>query len=327
MIELFENGGIEVQNNVKARAYGGLTFAVFIWGISPLLTLRLYRYYSPAFRLFLAQLVLLPAYLLISGRHLREINASYIRVGMITGLFLALADICQKIGLAYTTPSRYAFFENLSCITVPAVSYFITKKKPRRSAVAAAVICLCGVLVLNGISFRGSAWGMGELLCAAAGLFYGVNIAVTGAYAKKIFAPLYLAVQVAVEIAASGITVLVLNAWEIADKNGTLVPAEKIMYSLNPRHLLFLASVTLVSSALCWTVRTNSMKHVEASAVAVIMPFSAVITSTASVICGTERLTVRLVLGGLICLGAIFMSSLGDIKGKAQDCGADSPQC
>ena len=265
MIELFENGGIEVNNNVKARAYGGLTFVVFIWGISPLLTLRLYRYYSPAFRLFLAQLVLLPAYLLISGRHLREINASYIRVGMITGLFLALADICQKIGLAYTTPSRYAFLENLSCITVPAVSYFITKKKPRRSAVAAAVICLCGVLVLN--------------------------------------------------------------AWEIADKNGTLVPAEKIMYSLNPRHLLFLASVTLVSSALCWTVRTNSMKHVEASAVAVIMPFSAVITSTASVICGTERLTVRLVLGGLICLAAIFMSSLGDIKDKAQDCGADSPQC
>lgn len=174
MIELFENGGIEVHNNVKARAYGGLTFVVFIWGISPLLTLRLYRYYSPAFRLFLAQLVLLPAYLLISGRHLREINASYIRVGMITGLFLA--------------------------------------------------------------------------------------------------------------------------------------------------------SVTLVSSALCWTVRTNSMKHVEASAVAVIMPFSAVIISTASVICRTERLTVRLVLGGLICLGAIFMSSLGDIKGKAQDCGADSPQ-
>ena len=316
-----------MHNNVKAKAYGGLVFVVFIWGISPLLTLRLYRYYSPAFRLFLAQLVLLPAYLIISGKRIREINASYIRIGMITGFFLALADICQKIGLAYTTPSRYAFLENLSCITVPAVSYFITKKKPQRCAVAAAVICLCGVFVLNGVSFRGSAWGSGELLCALAGLFYGVNIAVTGAYAKKFFAPLYLAVQVAVEIVASGMTVFALNAWKIADKNGVLVPAEKIVYSLNPRHLLFLASVTLVSSALCWTVRTNSMKHVEASAVAVIMPFSAVITSAASVICGTEQLTVRLVLGGLICLAAIFMSSLDDIKGKAQDCGEDFPRC
>ncbi|MBQ4543735.1 MAG: DMT family transporter [Clostridia bacterium] len=288
----------------KAISYIGLFFVVFVWGCSPLLTLELYKYYSPTARMCFSELTLFIAYLIIAKNHIKEFNMSYIKVGVPTGIFMALANLCQKIGLLYTTPAKYAFLENLSCITVPVLMYILVKKKPKISTLAGSILCLLSALVLNGTTLGGQGFGIGEILCAIAGLLYGFNIAGTGVYAKNLNVPLYLATQAVTGFIVSLISTVVFDFTSV----------EKIVFSIKPVHIIFAIAVTLIVSALCWIIRTNSMKHIDACIVAVIMPFSAVITSIVSVISGKDTLNINLIFGGFLGLLAIFLSSYEDIK-------------
>lgn len=288
----------------KAISYIGLFFVVFVWGCSPLLTLELYKYYSPTARMCFSELILFIAYLIIAKNHIKEFNMSYIKIGVPTGIFMALANLCQKIGLLYTTPAKYAFLENLSCITVPVLMYILVKKKPKISTLAGSILCLLSALVLNGTTLGGQGFGIGEILCAIAGLLYGFNIAGTGVYAKNLNVPLYLATQAVTGFVVSLISTVVFDFTSV----------EKIVFSIKPVHIIFAIAVTLIVSALCWIIRTNSMKHIDACIVAVIMPFSAVITSIVSVISGKDTLNINLIFGGFLGLLAIFLSSYEDIK-------------
>ena len=300
----------------KTISYTGLIFVVFVWGCTPIFTLELNKYYSPTIRVCFSQLILTIAYLLISLKHIRHLDWRYIKVGVPTGFFLALANISQKIGLLYTTPAKYAFLENLSCISVPILMYVLVRKKPKLSTAVACFVCLAGTFVLNGMSFEDSAWGKGEILCAVSGLLYGFNIAGTGVYAKKLNSALYLAIQAMVCFIVAMIFSVVLNSFTVISDSGIAMPIEKIVFSISPAHIIFVIAFTLISSALCWIIRTNSMKHIDACVVAIIMPFSAVITSIISVLRGTDTPDINLILGGILGLVAIFLSSYDDIFKK-----------
>ena len=305
--------------NPKLPSYLGLAMVVLVWGSAPLFTLKLYEYYSPTIRLFFSETVLVITYLIISGKRIKDFNMNYIKVGIPTGLFLAFANITQKIGLFYTTPTKYAFLENLSCITVPITLFILTGKKIKPHVMLSCIICFLGVFILSGtFADDTSSLGLGEILCGAAGLLYGFNIAGTGLYAKKLYAPLYLAVQSTVGMITSLAFALVLNS-VTSPLSGNTVPLEKLVFSFDPRHMLFVILVAVITSSICWIIRTNSMKHIDASVVAVISPFSAVITGILSVITGSDTLNINLILGGVLVLGSIFMSSYDDIFHKATD--------
>lgn len=177
-----------------------------------------------------------------------------------------------------------------------------------------SVECLASTFVLNDVSLTDSSWGIGEILCAASGLLYGFNIAGTGIYAKKLNVTLYLAVQSTTGFLVSLITTIVLHFTTAPTTNA---PIEKIMFSFNPMHLLYVVVFVLLSSALCWILRTNALKHIDARVVAVISPFSAVVTGILSVLVGTDTLNMNLVLGCTLGLLAIFLSSYEDIFKKS----------
>ena len=299
--------------NKKTFAYTELLIVLFIWGFAPLLTLYLNRFYSPTVKVCFGELISIATFLIISGKHIKEFNWNYIKVGVATGFFLSLANITQKIGLLYTTPARYSFLENLSCITVPLLMYILIKKKPTFTTISGAVVCLISAFVLNGISFSGSSWGVGEILCAASGLLYGFNIAGTAVFAKKLNITLYLAVQSVTGFIMALILSVVLNSITLPS---TGMPLEKAVFSFNPVHMLMVALVVIIGSALCWIMRTDAIKHIDACIVAVITPFSAVITGVLSVLVGTDTLNLNLVLGSILGLVAIFLSSFEDIFKK-----------
>lgn len=305
--------------NKKTISYIGLFFVVFIWGAAPLLTLQLYKFYSPAARVCFSELVLLITYIIMSKNHLKELNKEYIKIGVSTGIFLSLATITQHIGLPYTTPARFAFLENLSCITVPVLMYILKRKKPTATTVLSCLICLLSAFVLNGASLSGASWGIGEILCAIAGLLYGFNIAGTSAYAKKLYAPLYLAVQATVGFVISLIFTVILNFTTVTTPEGVQMPMEKAVFSFSAEHILLSVLCTLVVSALCWTIRTNTLKHIDASIVAVIMPFSAVITGILSVLSGKDSLNLNLIFGSVLGVLAILLSSFDDIFKRKTD--------
>lgn len=293
----------------KQLAYLGLVVVIFVWGIVPLITLHFYNYYSPTIRIAFGDLICAISLLFIAGKHLKMLNKTYFKVAIPTGFFMALANILQKIGLQYTTPTHYAFLENLSCLVVPILLIFFIKKKPSWLTIFASVLCLVSSFALTGMNANQSGVSViGDILCALAGIFYGVNIAGTGAFAKKLYAPLYLMLQMVTEMVVSFVGAIAFHATRI----------EPIRFSFDWRLILANVAVIFISSTVCWLIRTNAMKHVDATVVAVMMPFSSVVTTVLSVVAGSDTLTWNLVIGVVLGLAAIILSGFGDRQGQIQ---------
>ena len=112
-----------------------------------------------------------------------------------------------------------------------------------------------------------------------------------------------------VQIVVSLATAIALNNIIV---NGA--PLETIKFSWKITDLLIILVSGVFFSAVCWVIRTNVMKHVSATAVAIIMPFSSVVTGVVSVIMGKDPFTLNLVLGAIIGLVAAILSGIGDVK-------------
>lgn len=289
--------------NPKTAAYAGLIFVIFVWGLSPLITVYLYKFFSPTIRIAFGTFFCAASMLFISGKNIKLLNKDYLKIAIPTGFCMGLADILQKIGLLHTTPSHYAFLENLSVVVVPILLLFMIKKKPSALTIVSAVLCFISCFILTGmLSGRAQIFWLGDTLCALAGVFYGINIAVTGVHAKRFFVPLYLAIQLFVESVLSFVSAIALDAVKI----------EPIMFTFEAKPILMNLGFVLVSLTLGWLIRTWAMKLVDPTVVAVMMPFSATVTVIASVILGQDTLSYELVIGAVLGLVAIILSGLGD---------------
>lgn len=304
--------------NGKTGAYAGLTFVIFIWGLSPLITNYLHNYFSPTIRIAMGTFICAISMFLISLSKLHLFNKTYLKIALPTGLCLGIADILQKIGLQYTTESNYAFLENLSVVVVPILLFILIRKKPSWLTVLAAVLCLASCFILTMLSDSTDAttelvnkkdpqW-LGDVLCALSGVFYGINIAVTGIHAKKFFVPIYLAIQLMTEAVLSFVLAITLNS----------VGIEPIKFTFDVKYILFNIGFVLVSLTLGWLIRTWAMKSIAPTVVAIMMPFSAIVTVVASILLGNDTLSIELVIGAVLGLTAIILSGLGDKEPKKQ---------
>ncbi len=303
-----------VSSKTKTIAYLGIFFVVFAWGVFPVLTTDILSHYSGGIYTFISSLVSAIALLLISIPKLKLINADYFKVAIPTGFFVGFANLLQKIGLQYTTPTMYAFLENLSCVIVPILLFLFIRKKPGILSVTAAVICLSACFILSGLSLQGEgmSFGKGDILCALAGILYGVNIAATGVYAKKLNAMLYVMIQMWVNVIIAGAAALLLNNISL---NGNIIEPIKFEWSL--KYFLYMAFLVLSISTLGWIIRTQSLKFVNPCVVAVIMPFSSVVTGIIAVMLGKDAFSLKLLFGGLLIIISSILSGFDDICGES----------
>ena len=114
-----------------------------------------------------------------------------------------------------------------------------------------------------------------------------------------------------VHVIVSLVTAISLNFIEIGGQ-----PIEPIRFEWNFGMIAIIAALAILANTVCWTLRTDAMKHIDATIVAVMMPFSAVVTGLVSVALGLDSLSVNFVIGGIIVLAASILSGLGDLKKK-----------
>ena len=296
--------------------YAGLILVIVIWSISPVVNPYIYKHISPTVTSMISSAVAALSLIPILGKRIKQIDKKLLKVAIPTGLFNAAASLTQKIGLLYTTPSRYAFLENLSCVVVPVLMYFFIRKKPSGMKIFAAVLCLFGCFLLSGSDMGSGGIGIGELLCAISGILYGVNIAATGAFATKFYAPLYVFVHMVVSVVTSALSTLALHFITFGG-----APISPAYFEWNLPILVWIVLISLLSNTLCWILRTNVMKHLDASVVAVMMPFSAVLTGILSILLGLDTPSLPLVFGALAVLAASIISGLADLHHKERPLG------
>lgn len=289
-----------------STAYASLIFVVLVWGCAPSVYSILFNYFSPSMCPAIIGLSSAIFLFFFSIKHLKEINKTYFLLAIPTGFFNGAASVLQKIGLQYTSDAHYAFLENLSCIVVPFLMFLFIRKKPSALKIAASIICLAGAFILNSKG-SGLSLNIGDILCAIAGILYGVNIALTGSFAKNLHSSMYVMIQMFVTSAIAFATSFTLNVITIGGE-----PIEPIKFEFRFLPIAGLIVFGLVTNALCWIVRTRAMRKIDATVVAVIMPFSAIVTAIISVIRGSDELTPQLIFGGLFCFSAAILSGFAD---------------
>lgn len=291
----------------KVWAYVALVAVVVIWGLAPLISNAKWveGKYSPAMLMTCRGLISAVALGLMNIKKLKKLNKEYFKIAIPTGLFLSAGYITQMTSYLYTTPGKAAFLENVSVIIIPIVIYLCTKEKPTWLKVAACALCFVGsgIIALKGGVDDFWSIGLGEWLAILSGVFYGVNIAATGIYSKKLDSSLFVFIQLSLlTVISLGYSLIV--EWGIQGTMAISFEWESILC------ILFLA---LISTALCWALRTSCFKYIPVVVVAVVMPFSSVLTGVLSVALGMDELTWNLVVGGVIILAAILIAELGDV--------------
>ena len=300
-----------MKKSSVAMAYAAIVAVVFIWGVIPAFKKALIGgLFSAAVYTAMTTLASALALLFLCRKQLKCLNATYFKIAIPTGLAVAAASLVQAVAYNFdASPTKQAFLENLSCIVVPLLMLFLVKKKPSALTVVAALVCLASSFVLCDILSVGLSFGAADILNALAGVFYGVNIAFTGVYAKKLTAKLYVMIQLFVQAFSSALMAVLFHFVPIGGAQ-----IDPFVFTPKLGLILIVFCVGILTNAVCWTLRTSAMKYVSPSVVAVIMPFSAVITSIVSVILGMDRISRALVIGAVLGLAAALLSSFGDLK-------------
>ncbi len=280
--------------NKKTFYYFILIFVVIIWGIVPNISKFLLGHYSPAAKTAFASAVAFFALLAISFKKLKKLNKQYFKIAVPTGVFYSSACILQQIGLNKTSPTMYAFLENLSCLVVPFLVWYITRKRPSYFKFAASLLCILSVYILGGAKLE-STFSIGNILCGLAGIFYGINIAVTGTKSKGLDVFLYLLIQFGVHFVISTVYAFLF---------------ENIVFSFDVGLISLLTAITLVSTVLGWILRTICLQNLDATVVSVIMPFASVVTTIISIFAGSDKISLFLIIGVIVGLLAAIISDI-----------------
>lgn len=284
-----------------------LIITIVTWGLDPVINRYLYEYYSAAALAALATFVsaIVFASLAYKKRHLW--SKKYLRIALPICLANSFACLLQRIGLQYTTPARYAFLEHLSCITVPLILFLFFRQKPRISQALASVLCLIGCLLLTGAGKGAFAFAIGDILCALAGLLLGLGIVLTAIRARELDITLFMTVHMCTYFFTSLGMMLSLHFIKIDG-----VPMEAIKFSFSPLPLLAAVLLSLLSIGLCWMLRNEATQHLSPTLVAVLVPFSAVITAAVSILCGIDTASPSFFVASVLILLSAILAGLGD---------------
>jgi drug/metabolite transporter (DMT)-like permease len=230
------------------------------------------------------------ALVLIAARQLR-MSAETLRRGVLLGILYGVAQILQTLGLAHTAASVSGFITGLYVVATPLLGALVLRARVSRRVWLAVGLATGGLGVL---SLSGFSLGYGELLTLAAAIIYAAHIIAMSRLTSPWTAISLTLVQMIV------ITVMCALA---ALPGGIQLPA-------TGRDWAVVIYLGLVASALTMFLQTWAQARVDATRAAVIMAMEPVWAAGFAVALGSEAVTVRMVVGGVVILAAMYLVEL-----------------
>ena len=301
----------------KVIAFLVLIGVVVMWGLAPVASKAIFNAedpaYSPGMLIALRGLLAVVAMAAFINKGFKKINKSYLLTAIPAGIILAMAYIFQFTGLKYTDPSKNAFLENISCVTIPVFMFIFVREKPTWYNIVAALICVVGSIFLIGngfaiLHFFDNVTFLGDGLSAIGGLFFGLDIAFTKVYCKDKDPLLYVFLQLCV-------LTIVCFAYTFIFEGAVF---HTLAFSIDWLSLLEVLFLGVVCTAVCWVARAWAMKYIDALTVSLLVPLSAVVATTLSISFHMEEFNLNLLVGGLIILLSIAVSAIFDYRKECQ---------
>ncbi len=156
--------------------------AAAIWGLSICIIKDTVAVFPPAWlmgiRFFLAGILLLVAF---RKRVAQCLNVEMLAAGVIIGIALAPAYLLNTSGLQFTTASKGTFLTGTYSIMVPFVAWAISKQRPTKYNIAAALLALAGIgfISFSGVGEVSLTFGIGEAIMLASAFFLGLHMVIS----------------------------------------------------------------------------------------------------------------------------------------------------
>jgi drug/metabolite transporter (DMT)-like permease len=214
--------------------------------------------------------------------------------GALLGLLYGSAQILQTAGLAHTAASVSGFVTGLYVVVTPLLTALILRRRIPRPTWLAAILATVGLGVL---ALHGFALGYGELLTLVSAVIYAGHIVALGRFSTPETTLSLSLVQLIVITLVSAIAAL----WPTAGSGGG------IQLPSTAGDWLIVLYVALVASALTMVLQTWAQAHIEPSRAAVIMAMEPVWAATFAVALGGETITLRMIIGGLAIVSAMYL--------------------
>ena len=211
--------------------------------------------------------------------------------GIILGILLGLAYITQTQGLLYTSPAISGFITGMSVVFTPLVAWLLLRQKiGPRTWLAVALACIgLGLLSLHGWSF-----GAGELLTLACAIFIASHIIGLGQWSAEHETYGLALIQIA--------TVAIISLIAAAPGGITMPPDVEVWRTIG--------ITAILATAVAFFVQTWAQSLVSPTHAAVVLTMEPVFAGVFSIAFGGEKVTLRIILGALCILAAMFIIQL-----------------
>jgi len=230
---------------------------------------------------------------IIAAPRLR-LSRTVLMYGSLLGLLYGSAQILQTTGLAHTPASVSGFVTGLYVVVTPLLTALLLRRRiPRLTWLAASLATVgLGVLALHGFAL-----GYGELLTLVAAVIYAGHIVALGRFSTPETTLSLSLVQLIVITLVSAIA-----AWWPTTGSGA-----GIQLPNSAGDWLIVLYLALIASAMTMVLQTWAQAHIEPSRAAVIMAMEPVWAAAFAVALGGETITLRMIIGGLAILSAMYL--------------------
>ena len=274
-----------------------LVAATVIWGSSFVFAKDLLSVITPhwllAIRFGTAAVVLA---LFCAKKYKLFFQNKHLLYGAIMGLFMFGAYSTQTIGLMGTTPGKNAFLTAVYSVIVPFIAWWVTKKKPNKFNISAALLSIIGVGFIS-LSSSDNTMSSGDALSLTCSVFYAFHIVFTAKYSQK--RDIY--VLTTVQFATVGIIACVVG----------------LIFEPLPNFAVFAGDdwfslwyLALACTLVALSFQNIGQQHTAPASAALLLSLESPMGVIFSVALGAETLTVQVFIGFVLVFAAVLVSEL-----------------
>lgn len=234
------------------------------------------------------------------GKRVKNTSKIVIKKGITIGLVQVTGQIIQLVGLQYTSSTNQSFLCSSYVAFVPFISWVMIKKRPKAKAFAGGITALAGIGL---ISLKDSLTiGIGDSLSVLFAVIFGIQIVMIGMLTDKDTDVAGLTFFQMFTAAVVGLAVCLMTGGPVID--------------LQREGIFGILYLGVLNTFIAFMAQNHAQKYTTDTAAALIMSMESLFGFLFSVLYYHEIITIRFLLGSLLCFTAVLINTLDIRKGK-----------
>jgi drug/metabolite transporter (DMT)-like permease len=269
-----------------ALIYGILCISIFPILVKLRLTPGLI---SAFYRMFFALILLLPYVFL--GRNFKIPSLKFTLLAALCGILFSSDVAVWNISIQESSATQASLLTNLSPVWVGVCSFFFLKSKPATNFWIGTAVSLVGMIILVGIeTFIEMNFNKAFLFAVLSGILYSIYLLVSKNALSKVDVLSFMTISLTVSSIYLGILCYTLN---------------EPFTGFSDMGWFVLVLQALICQLCAWLSVSYATQHMQATRVSLSLLSQAIITSILAWLFLEEKITLQMIIGGIILLFGI----------------------